>query len=115
MANVDKLNRTRNDIIRMEQHIQDSQKRFKELKQRLLKLEEQDFIRTVREAGLSPEELREMIRIFNQKRLLDHMDVPESDSTENEFREEEKEFEEEQESEEESDNNYFRARSWRNR
>lgn len=45
MANADKLQRARNEVSRMEQHIEDSKKRFKELQQRLLKLEEQDCAR----------------------------------------------------------------------
>lgn len=75
MANADKLQRARNEVSRMEQHIEDSKKRFKELQQRLLKLEEQDFIKTVREAGFTPEQLREVVNLYNKERILHRIDA----------------------------------------
>ena len=69
MANVDRLARAENEYETLSRNIAAMQTRLKEVQQRVLKLRSEKILDLVKNAGMGPNELKEMLTLYQKGQM----------------------------------------------
>ena len=70
MANIDKLARAENELRHATKQLKELQARVKFIQQKVLKLRSDRILELVKNEGMGPEEVKEMIRVYQSGRPL---------------------------------------------
>ena len=98
MANIDRLARAENELKHATKQLEELQARVKAIQQKVLKLRSDRILELVKNEGMGPEEVKEMIRVYQSGRPLRSYEADRADKESSEeaweLREEERPDEE---------------------
>ena len=75
MANIDRLARAENELKTSTEQLEKLQARVKTIQQRVLKLRSERILELVKNAGMGPDEVKEMLLVYKSGRMLQRFDA----------------------------------------
>lgn len=75
MANIDRLARAENELKTSTEQLEKLQTRVKTIQQRVLKLRSERILELVKNAGMGPDEVKEMLLVYKSGRMLQRFDA----------------------------------------
>ena len=75
MANIDKLARAENELAVANKQLAEMQNRVKTIQQRVLKLLSEKILELVKNAGMGPNEIKELLSAYQEGRMLQRFEA----------------------------------------